>query len=232
MQLDCVGRLRQVRAVQERGSGWLPWVVACVFALTRIPGVLPSNFSAAYALMFCAGVFFPSTLRWKLPLGVMLVTDLLLNAWYQWGKGYEVFTLTGCLYLVGNYIGYGVLLGLGRCFKPGSNFLGLLGGGMLGAVLFYVITNTFSWLFNPFHNPEYTRDLAGWIRALTTGTSGWPQVWEFFRNTLLSGGLFTALFAGAWRVTAGAESPREKGEEVSEPAAAPEATPEPKEAGA
>ena len=40
----------------------------------------------------------------------------------------------------------------------------------------------------------------GWIQALTVGTPGWPHTWEFFRNTLLSGGLFTGLFAGAMKL--------------------------------
>ena len=77
----------------------------------------------------------------------------------------------------------------------------MLGGGLLGATLFYLITNTASWLLNPFGNPEYTKDLAGWITALTSGTKGHPPTWEFFRNTLLSGGLFTGLFAGAMKLS-------------------------------
>src|SRR6185437_12180302 len=97
-----------------------------------------------------------------------------------------------------------------RRFKPQSRFVSLLGGGLLGAILFYLITNTASWLFNPFHNPEYTKNLAGWVTALTKGTAGWPQTWEFFRNTLLSGGIFTALFVGAIKVTEAAESAKEK----------------------
>ena len=36
----------------------------------------------------------------------------------------------------------------------------------------YLLTNTASWLFNPFANPEYTKDLAGWLIALTKGTAG------------------------------------------------------------
>ena len=49
-----------------------------------------------------------------------------------------------------------------------------------------------------------------WLIALIKGTGGWPQTWEFFRNTLLSGGLFTALFVGAMKLTATDESPVEK----------------------
>lgn len=51
--------------------------------------------------------------------------------------------------------------------------------------------------------------MAGWITALTKGAGGYPPTWEFFRNTLLSGGLFTALFAAAAKTVA-AESPAEK----------------------
>ncbi|MFM7819202.1 MAG: DUF6580 family putative transport protein, partial [Verrucomicrobiota bacterium] len=110
-----------------------------------------------------------------------------------------------------------------RFVGPRSRFLTLLGGGLLGAILFYLVSNTAAWLFNPFRNPEYTRNLAGWIIALTKGTGGYPQTWEFFRNTLLSGGLFTALFAGTWRLTASAESPVEKGEEPADDAETDEA---------
>ena len=81
--------------------------------------------------------------------------------------------------------------------------------------MFYLITNTASWLFNPFHNPEYTKTIAGWIIALTKGTGGYPPTWEFFRNTLLSGGLFTALFAAAAKLTA--ESPADKTAGAREP---------------
>jgi hypothetical protein len=97
-------------------------------------------------------------------------------------------------------------IGLGKLFAPRMNFFKLLGGGLLGAVLFYFVTNTASWI----NNPAYAKTLAGWIQALTTGVPNFPPTWEFFRNTLLSGGLFTALFVGAMKLTAPAESPADK----------------------
>jgi hypothetical protein len=99
----------------------------------------------------------------------------------------------------------------------------LVSGGLLGAILFYLITNTASWLFNPFNNPEYTKTFAGWWIALTMGTKGYPPTWEFFRSTLLSGGLFTALFAGAMKL-AEAMEPKEEKDEEPEPAIEPEKT--------
>ena len=209
----------------------LPILLMLVFALSRIPGLLPTNFSAVYALMFCAGVFFSGALAWWLPLVTLLITDVALNFYYQ-SLGFDVWTARKIVYLVCNYGAYLALIWLGRRFKPQSSFLSLLGGGILGAFLFYLVTNTASWLFNPFGNPEYTRNFIGWLKAITIGTAGWPQAWEFFRNTLLSGGLFTGLFVGAMKLTADSESPQEKEGGVREPETAPQAEPaaEPEEA--
>ena len=190
-----------------KGKLLLPVIFVATFALSRIPGLLPLNFSVAYAFAFCAGVYFRGALAWWLPLGVMLATDIGLNIYYA-RHGISVWDLPDLENLFFNYAAYAVLIFLGRRFKPQSSFLGLLGGGLLGAILFYLITNTASWFFNPFGNAEYTKNLAGWILALTKGTGGYPSTWEFFRNTLLSGGLFTALFAAAAKLTA--ESPAEK----------------------
>jgi hypothetical protein len=99
--------------------------------------------------------------------------------------------------------------------------LTLLGGGILGALVFYLVTNTLSWLINPFNNPEYTKNIAGLIRALTLGTKGWPETWEFFRNTLMSGGLFTGLFVAAMKASEPSEETEEEAEEA-EPEPAPE----------
>jgi hypothetical protein len=121
-------------------------------------------------------------------------------------------------------ISFAGLIALGCLFSPRTSFLGLLGGGLLGAILFYIITNTASWL----HNPEYAKNLAGWLQALTSGTSGYPPTWTFFRNTLMSGGLFTGLFAGAMKLGDVAESAKEKEEE---PAEEPEPERAPEEAG-
>jgi hypothetical protein len=199
----------------------MPLALMVVFALSRIPGMLPQNFSAAYALVFCAGVYFSGRMAWWLPLTTLLVTDIGLNLYYHFYLGYTVFDLPHLEPQLFNYVAYVALIWLGRRFKPNSGFMGLLGGGVLGALLFYVITNTASWFFNPFQNPEYTRTFLGWLTALTKGTSGYPQTWEFFRNTLLSGGLFTGLFVGAAKMVEASESAKEK-EPQEEPAKAPE----------
>ncbi len=208
-----------------KGKFVLPLALMLVFALSRIPGMLPPSFSAAYALTFCAGVYFAGRMAWWLPLITLLITDVGLNCYYQFYLGYHVWEPRQMEYMAFNYVSYVTLIWLGRRFKPGMSFLTLLGGGILGALLFYFITNTAAWLFNPFGSPEYTKSLTGWLIALTKGTAGWPETWQFFRNTLFSGGIFTALFVGAAKMVTASESARDK-----EPVQAPEKEPEEDEA--
>jgi len=207
----------------------LPVIFIVVFALSRIPGLMPANFSVAYALAFCSGVFFRGWRGWVLPLATILVTDLALNLYYQHQfPAEDVWSGANLANLAFKYAAYATLIFLGRGFQPKKsalNLLQLLGGGLLGAILFYLITNTAAWLFNPFHVPEYTRNLAGWIIALTKGSSGYPPTWEFFRNTLMSGGIFTLLFGAVGQLSS--ESPADKTAGVpAESESAPEAEPE------
>ncbi len=214
-----------------KGKAVMPLVLMLVFAISRIPGMLPQNFSAAYALMFCAGVYFSGRMAWWLPLSTMLVTDLGLNLYYRYYLNWDVFSASSLKFQLFSYVAYALMILLGRRFKPGASFAALLGGGILGAMMFYLISNTASWFFNPFGNPEYTKTVLGWLTALIKGTAGWPETWEFFRNTLLSGGIFTGLFVGAMKMTEASESAREKEpQEAPEPAEEPEAEESPEQA--
>ena len=205
-----------IRVVNGRLA--LPIALMMVFALSRIPGMLPENFSAAYAIAFCGGVYFSGAMAWWLPMGTLLGTDILLNIFY-----YHQSVLTP--YMAVKTLSFIGIIALGRLFSPRANFLKVLGGGLLGAILFYLITNTASW----FNDPAYAKTIAGWIQALTVGRPDFhPTTLEFFRNTLLSGGIFTALFVGAVKLTAGIESPAEKQAGAREEE--PEAQPEPEEA--
>ena len=202
-----------------------PVILVVVFAISRIPGLMPWNFSAVYAFAFCAGVFFKGRLPWWVPLAVILGTDLALNCYYQYkSPDSHVWSGANLANLSFNYIAYITIIFLGRRFKPQSSLISLIGGGVLGAILFYLITNTASWLFNPFNNPEYAKTLTGLIIALTRGVGGYPETWEFFRNTLMSAGLFTALFAAGEK--ASAESPADKKAGLTEAAPEGETQPE------
>jgi hypothetical protein len=195
-----------------------PLLLIVVFALSRWPGLMPPNFSAAYAIVFCAGLYLPGMLGWIVPLAVLVGSDLLISLIFyrEFAFSLPAFLAAQCP----NYLAYAGIIWLGRRLGARRPWWMLVGGGIAGAILFYVVTNTASWI-----TLAYPKTLAGWIQALTTGFPEHPPTWEFFRNTLLSGGLFTGLFVGAMKLTAA-----EKAEEEPETADADE--PEGKPAGA
>jgi hypothetical protein len=196
---------------KQKWHRMLPVLLMLAFAASRWPslwGESWSSFSAAYALAFCAGVYFSSRLAWWLPLGTLVLSDVVMNLFY-----YKVPPFS--LYMLPNYFAFACLIGLGRAYSPRDSWLRLLCGGLLGAALFYLITNTNSWI----QDPGYPKTLAGWIQALTQGIPGFPPTWMFFRNTLLSGGLFTGLFVGAMKLTEETEEEKKPVEEAPEPEA-------------
>jgi hypothetical protein len=190
--------------VNEWFKKWLPVLLLAGFALTRWPGLMPLNFSAAYALAFCAGAF-PRRLPWWSLLAVLLATDIGLNLCY-----YQTSVFSD--YQAINYLAYSLIYLLGRQFTARASWLKLVSGGLLGALVFYVVTNTAAWL----ENPEYAKTISGWIQSLTVGTPNWPATWTFFRNTLLSGGIFTGLIAAALKSAEVAPTEAEEEAETEE----------------
>jgi hypothetical protein len=144
-----------MREMKQKGARLLPIALILVFTLTRWPGLMPLNFSAAYALAFCAGVYLPGRLAWWLPIVAMAISDLALNSYYYFVLHIDAFRVTQ----LANYVAYVMIIGLGKRFNSRTSLPTLVSAGLLGSLLFYLITNSASWLFNPFGNPEYTRNL-------------------------------------------------------------------------
>lgn len=191
-----------------------------IFAFTRWPGFFPpelGSFSAAYALCFCAGVYFSQALVWWLPLVTLFLSDVVMNVFY-----YETAPLT--IYMLPNYVMYAALIGFGRLQPRQAGWWRLVFGGVAGGFVFFLVTNTLAWL----QNPNYPKTWDGWLTAMTIGMPGLPPPWMFLRNTLLSGGLFTGLFAAAMKLTAASESELDK-EPVKHPEEEDE-VPEPEKA--
>lgn len=206
--------------VKEKLHKLLPVLFIVMLAVSRIPKphLLPPNFSVIYAFVFCAGVYFRGAMKWWLPFATLLATDIALNIFY-----YHIAPVDW--YLLLNYAIYAAIIFLGQWFGARAGFFKLLLGGLLGAILFYLVTNTLSW----WQDAGYAKTITGWIQALTTGHPEiHPTTWEMFRNTLLSTGIFTALFTVAEKLTSSAESPADKTAGVREPESESEA--EPKEA--
>ena len=174
----------------------LPVALLVIFAMTRLPWLMPPNFSAVYAIAFCAGVYFPGRQAWWVPFTLIFASDCLLDLHYWLDLGINPFGISMLLSRMANYAAFAAIIALGRCFKKNTPWVGLVGGGLLSAVIFYLVTNCMSWLALK----DYPKTLAGLVQALTIGLPGWPHTWEFFRNTLTSSGLFAGLFTAAMKV--------------------------------
>lgn len=167
---------------------WLPLVLMLVFAASRWPGMLPQNFSAAHALLFCAAFWLPGWMGWVLPLATIIVTDVLLNLFH-----YNEPALAS--ELISNWMILALFVVLAKWLAKRRSYGRVFLGMLLGALLFYLVSNTVSWMVNP----AYAKTIAGWVQALTVGLPGFPPTWVFGLKSLLGTGLFTGLFAGAMK---------------------------------
>jgi len=163
-------------------------VLLAVFRVLRA-AYLPElpNFSPVSAVAVCGAFLIPGALGWLIPLGALMVSDLLLALvlGYPALSGAQLVVWGTILALVG----FARLAGRGG-FSPVRYFGSVLGGG----VIFYLVTNTSSWIANP----AYPRGLGGLWMSLTTGLPGFPPTWMFFRNSLVSDFLFAALLLAVW----------------------------------
>jgi len=162
-------------------------IFAAAYRLLRV-AFLPElpNFSPVMAMAFCGGLFLPWRLAAGVVFGSLLLSDLWIGVTLGMGFGW---------YLALQYPLYALAIAFGALLRSKAFRLRyILGGVLLNAIIFYLVTNTGSWMANP----GYAKTIAGWVQALTVGIPGYPPTWTFFRNSLFGDLLFTSLFAGAW----------------------------------
>ena len=168
----------------------LPVIVfALVLISARIIGALNSeslgNLQPFGSLFFCGMALFGSR-------GVILAaaTWLLSYPIASIIQGYPV----GMEILV-PIIGFTAMVGLANFFKSTSP-LKTFTGSLIGAIVFYLITNALSWAFDPLYA---TKSLATLGQALWTGLPGYAPTWLFFRNAMIAQAVFSGVFLAATR---------------------------------
>ena len=163
-------------------------VLALLYRLLPTIDMAWANFPPMMALAFCGSVYFRDRRLWLLPFAGLCLTDLYINWFYAREYHYHMD--------LGGYVAraacFAAGLALGAWVSRRKSWLWLLNGSLLGAVLFYLVTNTQSWFGDAF----YAKTLAGWWQAMTVGHPEFPPTIFFFRNTLFGDLMFTGLFAG------------------------------------
>lgn len=145
------------------------------------PESLP-NFQPLIALFFCGATLAPGWRGFAIPAGIWAVT-------YPFGIGpildFPTFVTT-LLALVATYF-------LGATLAKRSLPI-VIGGSVIAALAFHLITCTAAWL----GDPTYQKTLTGLWQSLWTGPQGSPlPSWVFLRNLVAANVLFTTIIATA-----------------------------------
>jgi hypothetical protein len=137
------------------------------------------------AVALCAGVYLPRRLSLVIPLGILLLSDGVID--WHFGASF----LTGAM--LTRYVLLALVGGAGiwlrarpRLARPGNVLLATVAG----ATFFYVVSNAVSWL----GSTAYPQTLAGLGQALTVGLPGYLPSYYFYRNALVSDLLYSIVF--------------------------------------
>jgi hypothetical protein len=154
-----------------------------------------SNFAPLAAIALCSAAYFPPRLKFSLPLISLFLSDVVLNVHY----GASLFDA----HIVCRYLALTIVGAMGVLLQNRASFKTLLPASIGASLIFYAITNTFSWL----SDPGYAKNMAGFIQALTVGLPQYSSTptWMFFRNSLVSDLTFTCLFVMCVRLSRNAE---------------------------
>ena len=147
----------------------------------------PPNFTPLAAMaLFGAAYLKRSWLVWLMPFAAFYLSDLVLNnfvyaaegsAW-SWSLNWGVYLAFGCI----------ILLGIWQLRKRNWTPAGLAITGVVGTLLFYLITNFLSWYMDPFQ--MYPNGIEGLWMSLAAGL-------PFLANSLAGTFFFGAILFGS-----------------------------------
>lgn len=149
------------------------------------------NFTPIGALALTGGYFIGKrSFSFLLPLGGLLISDLVLGLTYQ---SYWDYLFSSSFVLVYLSFALTIIIGYVARKKNVNSMTGLLGISVLSSVMFYLITNFGAWIYDPI----YTKDLNGLTQSYIAGLAFYKQdiFGNMALNTILSGVFFTYIFS-------------------------------------
>ena len=150
-----------------------------VLLRVRDPG-LPFRLDSMIALTLVCGALIRHPAAIFLPLAVRLLTDTMLS--FQSGYGFYPSMLF-------DYSAY-LLIALAARYIPIPRYSTVIGGGFVGPVMFFVISNFGVWSLWP---DTYAHTLTGLMSCYTQGL-------PFLRYSLAGNVPFALGFLGAWHL--------------------------------
>ena len=145
-------------------------LIATGFSARLLPH--PANFAPIGALALFAGLYLPKKWALALPLGALLLSDAIIG-FYSWQMMMSV------------YGSFALVVGIGLLVRKNKKFSTILGGTVLGSVLFFLITNATVWGFGTMYIHNFSGLLESYYMAV-----------PFFRNSLLGDLFYTGVLVG------------------------------------
>lgn len=134
----------------------------------------PANFAPIGAIAIFSGLYLPKKWALSLPLAAMFFSDLFIGL-YAWPIMLSV------------YAGFVIMGLIGLLVRKNKKLSTILGGTILGGVIFYLLTNAAVWAFGSL----YPRTPAGLMQSYVMAI-------PFFRNSLLGDLFYTGVLVGAY----------------------------------
>ncbi|MFA6306489.1 MAG: DUF6580 family putative transport protein [Patescibacteria group bacterium] len=152
---------------------YLPALVLIILGIAARFLPHPANFAPIGAIAIFSGLYLPKKWALILPLAAMFFSDLFIG-FYGWPimlSVYSSFTVMGLI---------------GLLVRRNKKLSTVLGGTILGSVIFYLMTNGAVWAFGSL----YPQTAAGLLQSYYMAV-------PFFRNSLLGDLFYTGALVGA-----------------------------------
>jgi hypothetical protein len=133
----------------------------------------PGNFTAIGAIALFGGLYLPKRQALILPLIAMFISDIFIGF-------YNVYIMSSV------YIGFMLMVMIGRYFKNKINTATIVGGALSGSLIFFLLTNTAVWIFGTM----YTHNLSGLLESYYLALPFWRNqiIGDLFYSGILIGG--------------------------------------------
>ncbi|HDY72642.1 MAG TPA: hypothetical protein ENH90_00530 [bacterium] len=153
--------------------------IAIVFILIGVSLRLlphPFNFTPIAAIALFGGVYFSRKLALFLPIAVMAISDIFIGS-------YEIKLM---VFVYGSFL---LCVILGFWLKKNKKWYTVLGSALLGALIFFFLTNFAVWIFTSW----YPKTIVGLVQS-------YLMALPFFRNTILGNLFYVSVFFGAYEL--------------------------------
>jgi len=137
----------------------------------------PPNFSPLAAIALFGGFYFRKMRFALIPVAILFLTDIFLG-FYQ----------TGIMLSV--YFSFILIAFLGIQIRKKTSLATIIGGSLLGSILFFFLTNFSVWIFGNW----YAHNFSGLTHCFYLAI-------PFFRNTLLGDLFFSSVFFGIYEAS-------------------------------